>query len=83
MEAQKLIELNPFLAADEGYASVKAMLSSASMLGAQHAEVERLLGEQGRELLRRLFEGHLELRGPGNVGPTLTFERIAACTSAV
>ena len=72
MEAQKLIELNPFLAADEGYASVKAMLSSASMLGAQHAEVERLLGEQGRELLRRLFEGHLELRGPGNVGPTLT-----------
>jgi len=72
MEAQKLIEMNPFLAADEGYASVKAMLSSASMLGAQHGEVERLLGEQGREVLRRLFQGHLELRGPGNVGPTLT-----------
>ena len=30
-----------------------------------HAEVERLLQTEGTELLRRLFQGHLDSRGVG------------------
>jgi hypothetical protein len=30
-----------------------------------HADVERLLQTEGTELLRRLFQGHLDARGVG------------------
>ena len=72
MEAQKLREEYRFGEADVAYARLKTRLSSGPLLGAQHDEVERVLGEEGRALLRELMQSHITLRGLGDTGPTVT-----------
>jgi hypothetical protein len=56
-----------FAAAREKAAEIEARLSAEETLGMTHAEVERSLFTDGMELLRRMYEGHLLLRGNGEV----------------
>jgi hypothetical protein len=51
-----------FAAADEQYEAIKRQLLENEQLQAPHNEIEDLLQTQGRELLRRLLQGHLALR---------------------
>ncbi len=51
-----------FAEADEQYESIKGQLLEDKVLRATHSELEELLETQGRELLRRLLQGQLQLR---------------------
>ena len=56
-------ESNPaFAEADEQYAAMKNQLLESEKLHASHSQIEEMLERQGRELLRRLFQGQLVLR---------------------
>jgi hypothetical protein len=50
-----------FAQARECYADVEGWLASEAAAGLQHAELEEQLGARGRELLRRMFQGCLDL----------------------
>ncbi len=50
-----------FAQARECYAEVEGWLASAGAAGLQHAELEEQLGARGRELVRRMFQGCLDL----------------------
>ena len=54
-----------FAAAREQFAQMEAFLVSDEAHGKTHSELERELEQQGRELLRRLYQAHLERRAPG------------------
>ena len=56
-----------FAEADAFYATIKENLSSPDMEGKTGAEVERQLAAEQQELMRRLFQAHLTLRGQGQV----------------
>ena len=54
-----------FAAAREQFAQMEAFVVSDDAHSKTHSELERELEKQGRELLRRLYQAHLELRAPG------------------
>jgi hypothetical protein len=61
---------DPFAAAQEQFAAVLAYLGSAEARAMTHSDLERQLAVEGRELLRLLYQGHLDARGPGEAaGP--------------
>jgi hypothetical protein len=63
MEAYKTVEaVDQFSPARVHFESVVKELRSERVLVLEHAAVEALLEEQGREITRRLFQSHLELR---------------------
>lgn len=62
MEAQALEDANPFAQAREKYSALEADLASAKTASMTHSDVEHLLKTDGREVLRCLFQAHLELR---------------------
>jgi hypothetical protein len=62
MEAQALEDAKPFAQAREKYAELEADLASDAMGSMTHSQVEHLLETEGRELLRRLLQGYLDLR---------------------
>jgi hypothetical protein len=51
-----------FAAADEKYEGLKVVLCDAETLDMSHDQVEHLIEEQGREVLRELLQSHLDLR---------------------
>jgi hypothetical protein len=51
-----------FAQARDCYAEIERWLGSAEAAALTHAELEDQLGSRGRELLRRLFQGTLDLR---------------------
>jgi hypothetical protein len=53
---------DPFQFADEQYASLVQRLRSSESQGLEHGEVEQLIWLEGTELLRRLFQSHLDER---------------------
>jgi hypothetical protein len=55
-------EQDYFRAAHEQYHQLIKTLSAEPSQGWEHGEVERYINEGGTELLRRLFQGHLDLR---------------------
>ncbi|MDJ0572554.1 MAG: ISKra4 family transposase [Pleurocapsa sp. MO_192.B19] len=55
-------EQDYFRAAHEQYHQLIKTLSADSSQGWEHGEVERYINSDGTELLRRLFQGHLDLR---------------------
>jgi hypothetical protein len=65
MEAQAIREEKPFTAAEEKFRELVEQLSSAETQGLAHGELESLIAAEGRELQRRLFQGHLALRAAG------------------
>jgi hypothetical protein len=54
--------LEEFAAAREQFAVLVGELQARQTLGMEHGEVEALIAQQGTELLRRLLQGHLDLR---------------------
>lgn len=54
--------LEEFTAAREQFAYWVSQLQSSEVLGMEHGEVEALISQEGTELLRRLLQGHLDLR---------------------
>ncbi|MDI7270090.1 MAG: hypothetical protein QME96_19045, partial [Myxococcota bacterium] len=74
--AEALADEKPFAAADEQFEEIKVMLQSAEVGAMTHSALERLLETEGRELLRRLLQDHLALRGVqehelGRAGPVV------------
>lgn len=61
-----------FADADAQYTTMKEALTSADFHSKTEAEVQRWLAEEQRELMRRLFQAHLTLRGQAQVqGPVV------------
>ena len=68
----------PFAAAQQQFAAVVTYLSSGEARALTHSDLERELEAQGRELLRRLYQGHLDARGPGEAaGPVCGADGVA------
>lgn len=55
-------EENAFTAADAHYAAFKARLQSQKVQEMEHAEVERMIDQEGCELMRLLLQDHVNLR---------------------
>ncbi|MGH8569329.1 MAG: hypothetical protein ACREXU_15300 [Gammaproteobacteria bacterium] len=51
-----------FALAREQFALIVDRLQSAAVLGMEHGEVEGLISREGTELMRRLLQGHLDVR---------------------
>lgn len=61
-----------FVDADAQYESMKETLTTADFQGKTEAEVERWLAAEQRELMRRLFQSHITLRGQAQAqGPVV------------
>ena len=72
MEAQAVLAGKPFARAEEKFEELKLRLSSRESLEMRHSDLERMLESEGRELLRRLYQDYLDVRGPGPVeGPVV------------
>ncbi|MEN8131998.1 MAG: hypothetical protein ABFS45_17815 [Pseudomonadota bacterium] len=54
--------LDEFAAAREQFAQFSEALQSEPNLEREHGEIEALIWQEGNELLRRLLQGHLDLR---------------------
>jgi hypothetical protein len=64
MEAHSISNEHPFSASEAKFHELTARLASTGMLTAEHGDVEGLLWVEGREVLRSLFQDHLDLRAP-------------------
>ena len=60
-------ESNPFSASDALYQGVVGFLAGQEAAGLTHKELEGRLDVDGRELLRRLYQDHLDLRAAREV----------------
>jgi hypothetical protein len=65
MEAQAIAVEKPFASAEEKFEDLVARLSAEETQRLTHSELETLIGAEGREVLRRLMQGHLDLRAAG------------------
>jgi hypothetical protein len=69
MQAQAAIaakpSVDPFTSSRARFDDIAATLSTTKMLRMTHSAVERRLASEGRDLLRQLYQDHLDLRGPG------------------
>ena len=60
----------PYATAETAFAETKAYLSSREALEMSESDLERELHRRGQELMRKLLEGHLDQRSPGEAaGP--------------
>ena len=60
----------PYAAAEVAFAEAKAYLSSREAQQMSESDLERELHRRGQELMRKLLQGHLEQRSPGEAaGP--------------
>ena len=60
----------PYASAETAFAETKAYLSSREALEMSESDLERELHRRGQELMRKLLEGHLDQRSPGDAaGP--------------
>lgn len=62
MEAQAIAVEKPFAAAEEKFGELVARLSAQESRRMTHSELESLISAEGREIHRRLLQGHLDLR---------------------
>jgi hypothetical protein len=62
MQAQAVAVEKPFAAAEEKFAEVVMRLGGGEARRMTHDELETLITAEGRELQRRLLQGHLDLR---------------------
>jgi hypothetical protein len=58
-------ENGPFAPATRFFDELKTQLGGKAALEMNHADAERLLQKEGTELLRRLYQGWLDQRAPG------------------
>jgi hypothetical protein len=65
-----LIEQSVFESAQQQYDNLLEQLRTLAEQRVEHGEVESLVQQEGTELLRRLLQGHLDLRAPHEVAQT-------------
>lgn len=63
---------DPFHSSMEKFQALTKRLVSPETRAMTHSDLEKLLTEEGRELMRRLYQDHLNLRGRGDVGASVT-----------
>jgi vacuolar-type H+-ATPase subunit H len=56
-----------FLAAQNKFLELTRLLTSSETVDMRHSALENMITVEGRELLRRLFEEHINLRGNGGI----------------
>ena len=66
--ARAPVEEDEFAMAQEAFAQLIEFLRSSHSRALSHTELEAALSERGRELLRVLFQAHVDSRGPGPAG---------------
>lgn len=71
MRTQAAAVENPFDDSVQALETLIDRLRSPESGGLTHGEAEALIELEGREVLRRLYQGYLESRGTGDVGPVL------------
>ncbi|MCC7251977.1 ISKra4 family transposase [Hyphomicrobium sp.] len=62
MEAQADLRENPFLEPERAFGRLRDKLGAAETAAMTHGEVEALIDVEGREVLRQLFQSHLDVR---------------------
>lgn len=62
---------SPFVSSYEKMMKITDQLSTKKSKAMSHSEIERVIKQEGRELLRRLMEDHIALRGEGDVGESV------------
>jgi len=67
MESILLKSESPFTTSTEKYLELTRYLQSAETSVMTHSDLEKLLSGEGRELMRRLLEEHLLVRGDGDI----------------
>jgi len=67
IQARTIADENPFSRSGQFFEEVTKRLAGREALQMTHGDLERLLDKDGRELIRRLLQDHLDLRGPGDV----------------
>lgn len=65
IQSRTTTEENPFSESQYFFNDLTRRLSGREALEMTHADLERMLDKEGRELIRRLLQDHLDLRGPG------------------
>ena len=60
-----------YLAAEEKFNQLCLHLQGPQAQLMTHSELETMIEHEGREILRRLLQAHLDERGPGQVGPAV------------
>lgn len=63
--------VDPFISSKEKFFELTQLLTSSETMEMRHSSLENMITIDGRELLRRLFEEHIKLRGIGDVGPSI------------
>jgi hypothetical protein len=64
------IDDNLFAAAEQEFDTITSFLRSKEASSLTHSDIERILDVQGRELMRKLLQAHLDTRSPGEAtGP--------------
>lgn len=85
--AHNLPQADAYADACQQFNHIVAQLRAPPTQLMTHSELEILLETQGRELLRRLLQAHLDERSPGQVATpwalTLANTLICACTPAI
>lgn len=69
--AQKVEERNPYQPAREELESLVSRLEEPATHQMSHGQVEELIHKDGMEVLRLLFQGHIDSRGDGDVGSSV------------
>ena len=73
----------PYAVAEAVFADAKAYLSSREAQQMSESELERELHRRGQELMRRLLQGHLDQRTPGEAaGPVEGADDVGALAAA-
>jgi hypothetical protein len=67
MEARNLAQASPFTEAERTFGRLVEDLQAEERMHLDLSQLEKMLGEQGRELIRQLLQGHLELRAQSAV----------------
>ena len=60
MTADPSTERSPFARSCKQFVTITGLLESAEAMGLTHSELEEYLAANGRELLRRLLQDHLD-----------------------
>lgn len=67
MEACAIAQDKSFCKSREAFENMVTRLSSNEVKGFDHAQLERLVDQEGRDVLRQLVQDHLDVRGDGSV----------------
>ncbi|MFZ4580566.1 MAG: ISKra4 family transposase [Myxococcota bacterium] len=69
--AQLAVVENPFDGAERALGALTERLQGAEARAMSHGQVEALIHDDGMKILRQLLQGHIDLRGLGDVGPVV------------